>query len=120
MIMTDSPYFVTPAQAEQHPLSFPGGLRRTMGITDRLMLLEVYLQRGTIVPEHHHAPDQIGYIVHGQVEFTIAGETRILNPGDSYAVPGDVLHSARALIDTVLVEVFTPVRDEFRDPPRQG
>jgi quercetin dioxygenase-like cupin family protein len=118
--MADNPYFVTPAQAGQHPLSFPGGLRRTMGITDRMMLLEVYLQRGTVVPEHSHMHDQVGYIVHGQVEFTIGGETRTLNPGDSYAAPGNIPHSAHALTDTVLVEVFSPVREEFRDPVNEG
>ncbi|MDZ4767557.1 MAG: cupin domain-containing protein [Chloroflexota bacterium] len=113
--MSNNPYFVTPAQAGQNPLSF-GGFRRTMGTTDHMMLLEIYLPRETVVPLHQHIHDQVGYIVHGRFELTVDGSTQILNPGDSYAVPGNMPHSGRAVVDTVLVEIFSPPREEFRDP----
>jgi quercetin dioxygenase-like cupin family protein len=108
-----NPYFITPADAEQ--IEMPSGaFRRTMGTSDRMMLLEIYLPRDTVVPEHGHMHEQIGYVVRGRMEFTIGGETKICDPGDSYSIPGDVLHSARAITDTVLVEVFSPPREDFR------
>lgn len=114
LIMND-PHYITPNDAEQ--VLMPNGVyRRTMATTDHMMLIEALLLRDTVVPEHSHMQEQIGYVARGQIEFTIGGETRICNPGDSYAIPGDVPHSARALIDTILVEVFSPPREDYRNP----
>lgn len=85
-----------------------------MGITDHAMLLEVFLPRETVVPEHSHMHEQIGYVVYGKIELTIEGKAQVLEPGDGYAVPGNIPHSAHALIDTVLVECFSPPREDFR------
>lgn len=117
--MPTNPYFVTPAQASQKPLSF-GGVRRTMGTTENLMLLEIFLPRETEVPMHQHVHDQVGYIIQGRYELTIGGQTQLLTPGDSYAVPSNVLHGGRIVTDTILVEIFYPTREEFRDAPAEG
>lgn len=106
-------HYITPAEAPQVETSF-GAYRRTMATTDKMMLVEFFFPRNTVVPEHSHMHDQIGYVVRGQMEFNIGGETQTCNPGDSYAIPGDVLHSARSTVDTVLVEVFSPPREDFR------
>ncbi|MGB1286680.1 MAG: cupin domain-containing protein [Aggregatilineales bacterium] len=88
--------------------------RRTMGTTDEVMLCEFFFEVGATVPLHSHKNDQVGYIVSGQLELTIHGNVQILNPGDSYAVPGGIEHSAKALIDTILIDAFSPPRNDYR------
>ncbi len=110
-------YFITPKDAAQIEM-LPGIHRRTMGITDEVMLCEFFLERDGIVPEHQHMNDQVGYVVFGQLELTVGGQARTLNPGDSYAIPGGILHSGRALIDTLVIDVFSPPRNDYRTEAR--
>ncbi|MCU0475330.1 MAG: cupin domain-containing protein [Anaerolineae bacterium] len=107
------PDVVTQDQTSQ-VLMIPGLHRRTMATGERMMVVEIFLERGTLVPAHQHPHEQAGYVVSGKVTFTMAGQSHTLRAGDSYAIPGGVEHAAHAHDDTVLVEVFSPPRDEFR------
>ncbi len=106
-------YFITPEAAPQVEM-LPGIHRRTMGITDEVMLCEFFLVRGAVVPEHNHMNDQVGYVIYGRLELTINGQTCVCEAGTSYAVPGGVLHSARALIDCLVIDTFSPPRNDYR------
>ena len=110
-------YFVNPADSEQVKMA-TGIYRRTMGTTDEAMLCEFLLERDAVVPPHSHKNDQVGYVVYGKVEFTIGSETRICEQGHSYAIPGGVVHSLKALKDTLLVDVFSPPREDYRTEAR--
>jgi len=110
-------YFVTPADAAQVEM-LPGIHRRTMGMTDEVMLCEFLLLRGAIVPLHQHMNDQIGYVIYGQVKMTIGDQTCILNPGESYAIPGGIFHSAVALVDSLVIDTFSPPRQDYRTEAR--
>ncbi|MCB9456432.1 MAG: cupin domain-containing protein [Anaerolineaceae bacterium] len=110
-------YFVTSVSAGQVEM-LPGIHRRTMGTTDEAMLCEFFLERGAVVPEHSHKNDQVGYVVSGRLEMTIGGEVYVCLPGDSYAVPGGILHSAHALVDCVVIDSFSPPRDDYRTEAR--
>ncbi len=114
--MTDG-YFVTPTSVAQVEMA-PGVHRRTMATTDEAMLCEFFLEEGAVVPEHSHMNDQVGYVVFGRMEMTIGGEVRVLQPGDSYAVPGGVKHSSRALIATLAIDAFSPPRSDYRTEAR--
>lgn len=105
--------FTLPKNAPQVKM-FPGVYRRTMATTDALMVCEFFFERDAEVPMHQHPHEQAGYIVYGKLEMTIGDETRICQPGDSYAIPGNVPHRARALADTVLIDVFSPPREDYR------
>lgn len=106
-------YFVTSSDVSQIE-QLPGIHRRTMATTDKMMLCEFFIERDSTVPEHQHPHDQVGYVVFGKLEFTSGGETRIVLPGDTYQIPGGVLHGATALVDSLVIEVFSPPRDEYR------
>lgn len=106
-------YFLTPQDAQQVEM-LPRVHRRTMATTDRLMVCEFFLERDAIIPPHSHVHDQAGYLVYGTVELTIGGQTRTCQPGDSYAIPGGIVHNVKAVVDSLVVEVFTPLRDEYR------
>jgi quercetin dioxygenase-like cupin family protein len=114
--MTDG-YFITPNDSGQIEM-LPGVHRRTMGTTDEAMICEFFLERGSFVPAHSHKNDQVGYVITGQVEMTIGGEVRICNPGDSYAIPGGIVHSARAIVDSLAIDAFSPPRDDYRTEAR--
>ena len=105
--------------ADAEPVEMlPGLWRRTLGTGERGMLVEIRAEPGVIIPEHAHPAEQIGYIISGEVELSIAGISYRFAPGDSYAIPGNVIHSARFQTACVLVEYFTPVREEYRRRPR--
>jgi len=110
-------YFITPTDAGQVEM-LPGVHRRTMATTDEAMLCEFFLQRECIVPPHSHKNDQAGYVVYGRVEMTIGGDVRVCNPGDSYAIPGGIVHSARAVVDSLVIDAFSPPRDDYRTEAR--
>jgi quercetin dioxygenase-like cupin family protein len=110
-------YFILANDIEQIEM-MPGVFRRTMATTDEAMLCEFFLERGVHVPEHSHMNDQIGYLVFGRLQVTIGGIVRILMPGDSYAVPGGVLHSTAALVDSLLIDTFSPPRNDYRTEAR--
>ncbi|MCZ2097543.1 MAG: cupin domain-containing protein [Anaerolineae bacterium] len=110
-------YFVTPKDANQVEM-LPGVYRRTMAITDEEMLCEFFLERDSLVPEHSHMNDQVGYVIYGRVELTIGGVVHVCLPGDSYAIPGGVAHQARAEIDSLVIDVFSPPRNDYRTEAR--
>lgn len=110
-------YFVTPQDSPQVEMA-DGIHRRTMGTTDEAMICEFLFLRDTIIQPHSHMNDQVGYIVSGQLEATIGDQTRILNPGDSYAIPSGIVHSARAIKDTITIDVFSPPRNDYRSEAR--
>lgn len=69
---------------------------------------------GSEVPEHHHKNEQIMHVREGRIEFTLNGRTREYGPGDIVLIPAHVPHSGKALTDCKLMDVFSPVRDEYR------
>lgn len=93
---------------------FPGVVRRTLATGDRLMLIEVTLDEGAVVPPHTHPHEQTGYLISGRLRFDIAGESRDLSPGDSWLVPGGAPHEVTALEPCLVVDIFSPPRDEYR------
>src|SRR5690606_28113564 len=110
-------YFITPQDSQ--PIEMLAGVhRRTMAITAEAMLCEFFLERDACVPDHNHLNDQVGYGVYHHLEMTIGGAVQIINPGDSYAIPGGVRHSARALLDTLAIDVFSPPRNDYRTEAR--
>jgi quercetin dioxygenase-like cupin family protein len=110
-------YFVTPMDAGQVEM-LPGVHRRTMGTTDEAMMCEFFLQRESVVPPHSHKNDQVGYMIYGSLEMTIGDQVRVLQPGDSYAIPGGIVHGARALVDSLVIDAFSPPRDDYRTEAR--
>ncbi len=110
-------YFVTPKDAFQVEM-LPGVHRRTMGTTDEEMLCEFFYEQGVVVPEHNHMNDQVGYVIYGLVELKIGDEVRVCQPGDSYAIPGGIVHQERILRDSLVINVFSPPRNDYRTEAR--
>jgi quercetin dioxygenase-like cupin family protein len=91
-----------------------GSFRKTLGWGERTLLSEVTFTAGGIVPMHSHPHEQIGYVARGALEFTIADRVEVLRAGDAYVIPGNVPHACRALEDSVAIDIFSPVREEYK------
>ena len=92
----------------------PGVIRRTLSTSKDMMLIDVVLEKGAIVPFHSHPHEQIGYLASGRVLFELGDERRELGPGDSWLVPPNVLHQVTALEPSLAIDVFSPPREEYR------
>ena len=68
-----------------------------------------------VVAQHQHPNEQLGIVLKGSLRFTVGGETRDLNIGDTYVIPGDVPHEATAgPTGSVVIDVFAPPRADWR------
>tara|TARA_R110000868_G_scaffold121034_3_gene321132 strand:- start:28229 stop:28576 length:348 start_codon:yes stop_codon:yes gene_type:complete len=90
-----------------------GVQRQITGYDDSVMMVNVKFDKGGIGPVHKHYHSQVTYIARGKFEMTIADETRILKEGDSFYIPSNVLHGLVCLEKGLLVDVFSPIREDF-------
>lgn len=92
----------------------PGVRARTFW-QKKMLLSVVDLDAHAVVPMHSHQHEQCGAVLIGELEMTIAGETRMLKPGDCYVIPGRTEHAAKAGEEPArVVDVFAPVREEYK------
>ena len=90
------------------------GLRRKiMAYDDSLMVVKVDFEKGAIGTLHHHYHTQITHIESGKFEVSINGESRVLSGGDAFLVPPNVIHGAVCLEAGILIDVFSPMREDF-------
>ena len=96
-----------------------GGVRRkVMAYGDQLMAVYVEFKQGAVGALHSHPHLQITYIQSGTFVTHIGAETRVLKGGDFYYIPAHVEHGVEAQEDGVLIDFFTPMREDF--VPRTG
>jgi quercetin dioxygenase-like cupin family protein len=90
-----------------------GVARKILASRGKLMSVEVHFVKDAIGALHSHPHEQISYVVKGSFEATIANEKTIINTGDTYYVPPDVVHGVVALEEGILLDIFTPQREDF-------
>ena len=69
---------------------------------------------GAVLPEHAHPHEQVSTLLEGRFEMVLDGETHELEPGRVLVIPSNMKHSGRALTDCRILDVFHPVREEYR------
>ena len=74
----------------------------------------VELKKGSSVPLHSHIHEQITYIIEGRLDMNIDGEDFSLTGGMYYVIHSNVPHSAVAITDCKLIDVFGPVREDYK------
>ncbi|MFQ6078095.1 MAG: cupin domain-containing protein [Thermodesulfobacteriota bacterium] len=72
------------------------------------------IEAGAVLPEHSHPHEQVASMIAGEFELTVNGETRLLRPGSVAIIPSDAVHSGRALTTCRIIDVFYPVREDYR------
>ncbi|MBC7234696.1 MAG: cupin domain-containing protein [Chloroflexi bacterium] len=91
----------------------PGVRRSVLQSGEKLMLVRIELSAGKAVAAHQHPHEQITHLLEGRVRFTVGDETVLLEPGDSCLLPANVPHGATALEESVLIDAFSPPREDF-------
>lgn len=94
--------------------AMPGIVRRTLVNGERMMICEFILDEGARIPAHNHPHEQAGYVASGSIQLTVGDETRVLRAGDSYCARSGVDHAGVAKERSVVVDVFSPPRMEYR------
>ncbi len=92
---------------------FEGMERKILSHSPKLMVCEVRLAGGAGVPEHAHPHHQATYLIRGRLKADIAGDLREIGPGDSLFFDENVPHALWALEDSLLLDIFSPRRDDF-------
>lgn len=72
------------------------------------------IQKGSTLPEHHHVHEQISQVIEGKFELNIAGNSQVMVPGKIAVIPANVLHSGAALTDCKVMDIFSPVREDYK------
>ena len=97
-------FITTPEGAQRRILSYGGGM----------MLVEFTFESGVSAPIHSHANEQVGYVVSGEIDLIMDGFERTrLTAGGSYYVAPNVQHGIVTYAPTVVIDCFTPIREDF-------
>ncbi len=91
----------------------PGIDQKTLVYGEKTLMVEFRLKKGYPLPRHAHPYEQTGYLVSGRMILTIGDTPQECREGDSWCIAQNVEHSADILEDTVAIEVFSPVREDF-------
>lgn len=87
--------------------------RKIMGYDEKIMLVKVHFESGAVGSMHNHPHSQVTYVQGGEFELTIGAETKTIKGGDSFYVPSNVMHGASCIKEGVLVDIFSPIREDF-------
>lgn len=93
-----------------------GVTRRVLAYCDGMMCVENTFAEGAVGTLHSHPHTQITYVVSGTFSFTIDGQTKIVSRGDSLLKENGVVHGCTCLEAGVLLDIFTPMREDFVKP----
>lgn len=96
-----------------YKVALAGIEQKTLVHGDKTLMVEFRLQKGAALPLHSHPHEQTGYLVKGRIRLTVGTDVHEVLPGDSWCIPGDLLHCAEIVEDSVAIEVFSPVRQDY-------
>jgi quercetin dioxygenase-like cupin family protein len=91
-----------------------GGLsRKILARGGSLMMVEVHFEKGGIGAMHSHPHEQISYIVKGSFDFDVDGKKDVVKAGDTVYIGSNMPHGVVALEDSLIIDIFTPQREDF-------
>lgn len=87
--------------------------QKTLVYGENTLMTEFLLKQGRTLPRHAHPHEQTGYLLKGHIRLAIGTQEFDAQAGDSWCIPGGVEHGAQILEDSVAIEVFSPVREDY-------
>jgi quercetin dioxygenase-like cupin family protein len=108
---------VKKASGDGYIKAMDGIMRKTLAYGVNTMMTEFRLEKGKTLPAHAHPQEQTGYLVSGHIVLTIGGTPHDMKPGDSWSIPGNIEHGALILENSVAIEVFSPIREDYLTRP---
>jgi quercetin dioxygenase-like cupin family protein len=73
----------------------------------------IEVKAGCALPLHQHVHEQCSFVIEGKFEMTVGDDTRILDAGLFATIPSNMLHGGKALTDCKLIDIFSPVRQDY-------
>ena len=113
--MNDHSAFVRTAETAWETVG-NGVRRQVLGHGTDLMIVRVEFKADAVGALHHHPHRQASYVAKGRFEVTVGDQISNLVAGDCFYTVADIPHGVRALEDGVLIDVFTPIREDFLLP----
>jgi quercetin dioxygenase-like cupin family protein len=104
--------FLTEVETQWEDLG-NGVQRQVFGYDETLMLVKVKFDTGAIGTMHSHPHTQSTFVAGGSFEFIIGEEKKIINAGDGCFMPSNVLHGCVCLQAGMLIDAFSPYREDF-------
>lgn len=92
---------------------FKGVSLDSLAVGEKSMVCKMNYVVGNFATEHKHPHEQSGYVISGKYLMTLDGQEYELKPGDSYAVPGNTAHSFKVIEAGEVIDVFTPIREDY-------
>lgn len=86
---------------------------RPLVFEEKTLMCEFKLEKGNILPAHHHPYEQTGYLISGKLKFRIGETCHDAEAGDSWCIPENVEHEVKILEDSVAIELFSPIRPDY-------
>ncbi len=93
----------------------PGVTRRTLHYGDKLLMVEIIMEKDATVDWHSHPYEQIGTVISGRLLTGLGEQQQEARSGDSWLFPAGIPHMATALERSVLIEAFSPPREDYKD-----
>ena len=90
-----------------------GVKRKITGYDDTIMMVQVAFENGAVGSMHKHYHAQVSYVMKGQFEVKIGDGLKIMKEGDSFYVAPHVWHGVVCLEEGILIDVFSPIREDF-------
>lgn len=104
--------FVLEAETPKEKVE-PGIRRQFLGFNNQLMAVRVWFDKGAIGQLHAHPHTQVSYVESGRFKVTVGAEEKMLKAGDSFFVSPETQHGAVCLEEGVLIDMFSPMREDF-------
>jgi len=98
---------------EGYRSSIEGIKQKTLVYGQHTLMAELKMLKGTRIPTHKHPHEQTGYLVTGRTRLFIDDQVYDCSPGDSWCIPGNAKHGTYAIKDSVVIEIFSPVREDL-------
>ncbi|MEH0023052.1 MAG: cupin domain-containing protein [Desulfobacter sp.] len=103
----------TPHNENGYAVPVDGIEMKTLVHGENSLLTRFKLTKGAVLPAHSHPQEQTGYLISGRMTLYIGDTTFDAGPGDSWCIGSDVEHRAEILENSVAIEVFSPVREDY-------
>ena len=86
---------------------------KTFVYGENSLLTRFHLKKGSLLPLHSHPQEQTGFMISGKITLFIGKEEFMAEAGDSWSIKGGIEHRAQIIEDSVAIEVFSPLREDY-------
>ena len=108
---------MTPTLAELQDIEpreiFPGFFGRFIH-SENMTFAYWEVRKDSLVPVHSHMHEQVVNMLEGKIELIVSGKRHELSPGSVLIIPSHAVHSGKALTACRILDVFSPVREDYR------